>query len=82
MNYLKITSIAIVIGASAVACDTSQECYVCEASDPNGVGTSVTESLCEEEELTLQDKETFETEFTAGHDTASYDIDCYDDDEP
>lgn len=76
MNLLKITSMALLIGAAFMACNVD-ECYECTASDPNGVGTSVTDETCASE-LSQSDKAAFAAEFATQHNPAMYDIDCGD----
>lgn len=79
MKYLKILSVALAIGAIATACevDADENCYRCTASDPNGVGATVSDETCGDD-LTADDKATFRASFEALHDPNSYTITCAD----
>lgn len=75
MNFLKIIFIAIVLGLAFAACTNNEVCYECTASDPNGVGTPVSNQTCDTE-LTQAEKDAFRAEFESQHNPASYTIQC------
>ena len=76
MNILKISIVASAIGAVFMACNVDA-CYECTASDPNGVGTPVTDETCASE-LSQSDKAAFAAEFATQHDPSMYSIECAD----
>lgn len=75
MKYLKIFSVALVIGSGASAC--TSECYECTASDPNGQGTPVSDEICRNQ-LSSTEKTEFAAEFATQHNPAMYSISCVD----
>ena len=79
MKYLKILSVAAVIGTLAMACevDDGQDCYRCTASEPSGTVTPVSSDLCEDD-LTQAKKDAFRAAFELQHNPNSYTITCED----
>lgn len=75
MNYLKILSMALIIGLTFWACNT-QECYECTASDINGIGTDMVDEICQKNEVSDSEALIFKTQFESLHDPVSYEIEC------
>lgn len=79
MKYLKIFSVAAVIGTLAMACevDDGQDCYRCTASNPTTGAVGATDDLCADD-LTNDQKTAFRAAFELAHDPNSYTIVCED----
>lgn len=75
MNFLKSSIVAIALGLVFMACNTSEVCYECTASDPNNVGTPVSDEICQDN-LSESEKAAFYASFTSQHDPSMYDISC------
>ena len=77
INKLKISVVALVIGAGFMACTQQEECYECTASDMNGQAASVSDETCAES-LSTTDKAEFAAAFALQHNPTLYDINCAD----
>jgi len=77
INTLKISVVALALGAAFVSCAEEETCFKCTASDPNGVGTSVSDEMCKVS-LSDTDRAEFEASFRTLHNPAMYNISCAD----
>ena len=77
INKLKITVVALAIGAGFMACTQQEECYECTASDMNGQAASVSDETCAES-LSESEKAAFAAAFAVQHNPTLYDINCAD----
>ncbi|MGB0917506.1 MAG: hypothetical protein ACPGU4_07950 [Flavobacteriales bacterium] len=77
INKLKISAVALMIGAGFMACSPQEECFECTASDMNGQAASMSDEICADN-LSQDDKDAFRVTFTALHNPAAYNISCAD----